>query len=180
MCVSSGPKRNRLADCNYYVYPKNYYAEAGMGKYEPLADHLRGLRTSDWAPRFTEIEDILGFSLPPSARKYREWWGNQTGAGHSQARGWQDAGWQVWKVDLNGERVIFRNPSSNRLRDERQLFEGKEDLFDLAAGYLGTRDRETIVQAALRALCEREAGRRLAQLGGTMPDLNVPPRRRFG
>ena len=151
-----------------------------MGKYEPLTDHLRGRDSAEWAPSFAEIEAILGFSLPASARKYREWWGNQAGAGHSQARAWQDAGWQVFKVDLNRERVILRQASSNRLRDERQPFEGKEDLFELAAGYLGTRDRETIVQAALKALCEREAGRRLAKLGGTMPDLKMPPRRRFG
>jgi hypothetical protein len=150
-----------------------------MGKYEPLADHLRYQRTGEWAPSFAQIEEILGFALPPSARKYREWWGNQAGAGHSQASGWQDAGWRVWKVDLDEGRVIFR-PSSNRLREEAQPFEGKEDLFDLAASYLGTRDRDTVVQAALKAFCEREAGRRLAQLGGTMPDLKIPPRRRFG
>ena len=151
-----------------------------MGKYEPLATHLKSSSANEWAPTFAEVEQVLGFPLPPSARKHREWWGNQAGAGHSQARGWQDAGWQVWKVDLDGERVIFRRPGSNRLREEAQPFEGKEDLFELAADYLGTRDRETIVQAALKALIEREAGRRLALLGGTMPDLKMPPRRRFG
>lgn len=151
-----------------------------MGKYVPLAEHLGGRDEDEWASSFAEIEGILGFSLPPSARKYREWWGNQTGAGHSQASGWQDAGWQVWKVDLDGERVVFRRRVANRLREEAQPFEGKKDLFDLAASYLGTRDYETVVQAALKAFCEREAGRRLAELGGTMPDLKVPPRRRFG
>jgi hypothetical protein len=151
-----------------------------MGKYEPLTDHLRNRGSEEWAPSFAEIEEILGFSLPASARKYREWWGNQSGAGHSQASGWQDAGWRVWKVDLDGERVVFQRPASNRLREEAQPFEGKEDLFEVAASYLGTRDRETIIQAALKAFCEREAARRLALLGGTMPDLKVPPRRRFG
>jgi hypothetical protein len=151
-----------------------------MGKYGPLADHLRGRGTGEWALSFAEIEDILGFSLPPSARKYREWWGNQAGAGHSQASGWQDAGWRVWKVDLGEERVVFQRPGSSRLREEAQAFEGKEDLFELAASYLGTQDREKVIQAALKVFCEVEAGRRLAELGGTMPDLKVPPRRRFG
>ena len=151
-----------------------------MGKYEPLTDHLKGRDPAEWAPSFAEIEAILGFPLPASARKYREWWGNQAGAGHSQARGWQDAGWRVWKVDLDEERVVFQRPGSNRVREEAQPFVGEEDLFDVAAGYLGTRDREKIVQAALKAFCEREAGRRLARLGGTMPDLKMPPRRRFG
>jgi len=32
---------------------------------------------------------------------------------------------------------------------------------------------------ALKALVEREAALALAKMGGTMPDLKVPPRRRF-
>ena len=151
-----------------------------MGKYEPLTAHLESRRSDEWSPGFAEIEDVLGFALPPSARKYREWWGNQAGPGHSQASGWQDAGWRVWKVDLDAERVVFQRRGVNRFKEEAQPFRGGEDLFELAAGYLGTRNRERIIQAALEALCEREAGRRLVQLGGTMPDLKAPPRRRLG
>ncbi len=151
-----------------------------MGKYEPLATHLESADVGEWAATFAQVEQVLGFPLPPSARNHREWWSNQAGAGHSQASGWQDAGWRVWKVDLDGKRVIFNRSGSNRLREDAQPFEGKEDLFELAASFLGTRDREAVIQAALMAFCEREAGRRLAQLGGTMPDLKVPPRRRFG
>jgi hypothetical protein len=150
-----------------------------MGKYEPLAAHLESASADQWSATFAQVEQVLGFPLPPSARKHREWWSNQAGAGHSQARGWQDAGWRVWKVDLDAERVVFQRPGSNRFREEAQPIDGKEDLFELAASYLGTRDRETIIQAALKSFCEREAGRRLAQLGGTMPDLKMPPRRRF-
>jgi hypothetical protein len=152
-----------------------------MGKYEPLTDHLQGRAPREWAASFTQIEKILGFKLPPSARRYREWWGNQAGAGHSQARGWQDAGWQVWKVDLRGEKVIFqRRAPEVGVGAERGPDETDEDLFDRASTYLGTKDREKILQEALKALCEREAARRLARLGGTMPDLVAPPRRRFG
>jgi hypothetical protein len=35
------------------------------------------------------------------------------------------------------------------------------------------------VRAALKALVEREAARRLARMGGTAPDLKLTPRRRF-
>ena len=151
-----------------------------MGKYEPLSTHLQAAKSGEWAATFAQVEQVLGFSLPPSARKYREWWSNQAGAGHSQARGWQDAGWQVWKVDLEGEKVIFRRRPSTGSRAAAVPGETVEALFDQASVYLGTADREKIVQEALRALCQREAGRRLARLGGTMPDLQVPPRRRFG
>lgn len=35
-----------------------------------------------------------------------------------------------------------------------------------------------VVNAALKALVERDAARRLARMGGTMPDLRPIPRRR--
>ncbi|HEX8621520.1 MAG TPA: hypothetical protein VF718_06065 [Allosphingosinicella sp.] len=151
-----------------------------MGKYEPLATHLESAAAGEWSATFAQVEQVLGFPLPPSARKHREWWSNQVGAGHSQARGWQDAGWQVGKVDLQEEKVIFRRrPVASWAGDAGQS-ESIEGLFEQASAYLGTDDRERIVQEALKALCQREAARRLALLGGTMPDLKAPPRRRFG
>ena len=141
----------------------------------------RGISRSEnsdcWTATFAEIEAVLGVSLPPSARKYREWWANQRGGGHSQAKGWGDAGWQVWSVDLKQRSVEFRRVAILPPKDS-----GDPDaaLFDSAARYLGVSDREQVIREALKALCEREAGRRLARLGGTMPELEAPPRRRFG
>ena len=151
-----------------------------MGKYEPLSVHLEAASAGEWSATFEQVEQILGFPLPPSARRHREWWSNQLGAGHSQARGWQDAGWQVRKVDLNRETVTFRRRTSEDRASVTGSNETVEGLFERASGYLGTEDREKILQEALRALCDREAARRLALMGGTMPDLKVPPRRRFG
>jgi hypothetical protein len=148
-----------------------------MGKYEPLTDHLRSRDTVTWTADFAEIERILGFPLPSSARNYREWWANQRGAGHSQKKGWQDAGWQVWKVDLAGEIVTFRNPGHPT---SAQGGDSEEALMERAGELLGTADRGEILREALRGLIQRESARRLARLGGTMPDIQAPPRRRFG
>ncbi len=41
--------------------------------------------------------------MPPSARKYREWWAN---GGHSQANSWLNAGWQVSFIEL-GKSITF-------------------------------------------------------------------------
>ncbi|MEA3062517.1 MAG: hypothetical protein QOJ94_2298 [Sphingomonadales bacterium] len=151
-----------------------------MGKYEPLARRLSTEIDAEWTVGFRELERLLGFPLPASARRYRPWWGNQKGAGHSQARGWQDAGWQVWKVDLEGEQVTFRRELGGP-GDEVQGAElSEEALYRQAGSYLGTSNRAQIVREALQALCAREAARRLARMGGTMPDLELPPRRRFG
>ena len=42
----------------------------------------------------------------------------------------------------------------------------------------GIRETSALVREALLEMRQREAGRRLAALGGTMPDLKAPPRRR--
>lgn len=42
----------------------------------------------------------------------------------------------------------------------------------------GLRTKSALVREGLKALIERESGRRLARLGGSQPNLEVPPRRR--
>jgi Arc/MetJ family transcription regulator len=54
-----------------------------------------------------------------------------------------------------------------------------DDLLAEAKKYTGVPETPTVVRMALEALIQREAGRRLAKLGGTEPDLEVPPRRRW-
>lgn len=150
-----------------------------MGKYEPLAAHLEEVGSNNWIASFAELEEVLGFALPPSAHRYREWWANQRGGGHSQAKGWQDAGWKVWEVDLAAKRVEFRRKAPSRAGDSGHSESSDEELMRRASLYLDTTDRSQIVREALKALCAREAARRLGRLGGTMPDLQAPPRRRF-
>jgi hypothetical protein len=153
-----------------------------MGKYEPLAAYLNAEQENVWIASFREIEAVLGFLLPPSARHHREWWGNQRGGGHSQAKGWQDAGWQVWKVDLQAQRVEFRRVGSEIERaGSRRDYARPENLDELlrqAGEMTGIADRDLLIREALRRLIAREAGLRLARMGGAMPDIKVPPRER--
>ena len=51
-------------------------------------------------------------------------------------------------------------------------------LMARAAELTGIKEKTALVRAALESLVQREAGRRLARLGGTMPDLVVPGRAR--
>ena len=55
-----------------------------------------------------------------------------------------------------------------------------DDLIAKAQKYTGLKEKSALVREALKALIEREAARRLAALGGSQPDLEAPPRRRFG
>ncbi len=52
-----------------------------------------------------------------------------------------------------------------------------DELVARAKRYTGIDETGALIRAALKALVEREAARRLARLGGTEPDLVAPPRR---
>lgn len=78
-----------------------------MSKYAPLRDHLLSLKSDHWSASFSEIEDVLGLSLPASARKFPAWWANQNPRSHVQCSGWLDAGWRASNLNLTAERVTF-------------------------------------------------------------------------
>jgi Arc/MetJ family transcription regulator len=53
-----------------------------------------------------------------------------------------------------------------------------DELVAEAQFYTGLKEKSSLVREALKALIEREAARRLALLGGSEPDAELPPRRR--
>ena len=85
---------------------------AARGKYAPLYAHLSVRGGQEWGTTFFELEKILGFELPPSARVHRPWWSNPgRSGGHSHALAWVAAGWRTKSVDLEAETLTFvRNP----------------------------------------------------------------------
>jgi hypothetical protein len=52
------------------------------------------------------------------------------------------------------------------------------DLLDQARALTGIQEKTALVHAGLEALIAREAGKRLAALGGTQPKLKAVARRR--
>lgn len=92
---------------------QRYGEMAARGKYRRLYGHLCNLRTQEWHASFSEIESVLGFELPASARLHRPWWGNQSGGnGHSQSLAWTVAGWETARVDMDAETVSLRRRTS--------------------------------------------------------------------
>ncbi|PZA09910.1 type II toxin-antitoxin system VapB family antitoxin [Rhodopseudomonas palustris] len=53
-----------------------------------------------------------------------------------------------------------------------------DELFAKAQKFAGLDEKSAVIKTALQAYVEREAARRLARLGGSMPDAKAPPRRR--
>lgn len=52
-------------------------------------------------------------------------------------------------------------------------------LLERAKELTGIEEKTAVVRAGLEALIAREAGKRLAALGGTQPQISDVPRRRF-
>ena len=53
-----------------------------------------------------------------------------------------------------------------------------DELIRQAREFTGIQEKTALIHAALRELISRGAARRLAALGGTMPDFQAGPRRR--
>ena len=88
---------------------QKYREMAIRGKYHRLYTHLCSFPAQEWRTTFREIESIVGFELPPSARLHRPWWSNQSGGnGHSQALAWSIAGWETADVDMDAETLLLR------------------------------------------------------------------------
>ncbi|MGZ8363799.1 MAG: DUF7662 domain-containing protein [Caulobacteraceae bacterium] len=77
-----------------------------MGKYDPLTHFLEANHTSELPMTFEEIERVVGHSLPPS-KQYPAWWSNNP-SNNVMTKAWLAAGYQTERVDIGGERLVFR------------------------------------------------------------------------
>lgn len=94
-------------------WEKNHGEMVRCGKYRRLYRYLCDLPLREWMTSFAEIEVVLGFALPASARLHRPWWANKNrGSGHSQALAWTLAGWETAEVDLDAETLLLRRKLS--------------------------------------------------------------------
>jgi hypothetical protein len=109
-----------------------------MSKYQPLGEFLGHLKGDYWRPTFLELERVLGFDLPASAKKKAGWWTGDDG----HARSWLDAGWHVEDVSLDKDRVTFRRgqPTEAAAPQEERSFDVRERL-DEARTWAGERQQ---------------------------------------
>lgn len=148
-----------------------------MSKYDELSRELSEMAGDEWHPSFAEIEKVLGFDLPPSAKKYYSWWANARNGGHSQAKGWMSAGWEVdpQSVDFNEETVRFiRTETGDKISTTGNL----ESLRKKARQFSGIQNAHELEKAAFTALIQHHAAKALIELGGSDPGAQAPTRRR--
>lgn len=89
-----------------------------MGKYERFRGFLQSLDSESQRLSFAEIERILGFKLPKSARSYPAWWSNDD-TGHSHARAWLEAGWRTGDVDMAARKVTLTRSGDGQVRTKQ-------------------------------------------------------------
>jgi hypothetical protein len=82
-----------------------------MSKYEPLYRWLVAKSASGITSiptTFQQIEAVLGFKLPDSARTSTPWWANEKGnTRHVQCKYWMSAGFETRNLSLATESVTF-------------------------------------------------------------------------
>lgn len=90
-----------------------------MSQYEKLKNFLSKQTNLTQRMTFGEVEKTLGFSLPPSAYKYRAWWANNPiPSRHSYV--WISIGWKVEELDLAGQKVTFQRMGNSQPANPRQ------------------------------------------------------------
>jgi hypothetical protein len=85
----------------------------GPIEYLSLHKYLDGRFASTVVLTFAEIEDLLGFALPDTARRHQEWWTNADpdSSASAQSRSWIQAS-RTAKPNLLAQTVVFERASA--------------------------------------------------------------------
>jgi hypothetical protein len=78
-----------------------------VGKYEALGQFLKGQPTEEVLLSFSEIERVIGGTLPPSAYAHRPWWSNNP-SNSAMTRVWLEAGFKTERVDMAAKKLVFK------------------------------------------------------------------------
>ena len=79
-----------------------------LSKYAVLGQFLNSVSVREITLTFAEVEEILGFELPPSARRGKGFWINTVNDFVPPCGpGWVSVGWRVVSRDVEKEMVTF-------------------------------------------------------------------------
>ncbi len=163
----------------HYAY-NNTLLQDSMSKYDPLRRYLENREADQTPMTFAEMEGVLGFPLPNSARA-RSWWSNNPGS-HVGVPAWRDAGFKVSRVDVGSEKVIFvraaREPAAQPVSEDTvtvrlddMSFAARKLLDDYAAEASG--DKAAAVSRALHEAAIARRGRLIDAIRPTGPKSDV-------
>lgn len=97
-----------------------------MNKYKSLGQYLANHSKEKKRVTLTleEMERILGFSLPKSAKNYRTWWANTYSLSRCKD-GWLNYGFELDQVELNKEPpfITFKRARNNKKEKYKNYFQ---------------------------------------------------------
>ena len=109
MVLAKGRESEAARVLSEYLPTKGDDGKVGQrvhsGKYQALSGWLAGQDLDTVRVSFAEIEEILGFPLPPSSRRHPAHWHSYDGS--AVVRAIRDAGWRVSRLDLTQKVVTF-------------------------------------------------------------------------
>jgi CBS domain-containing protein len=87
--------------------PTEETIRAGDSTYAGLALFLKAqpAHTDSRTLSFEQVEQVIQYPLPKSARVHRAWWSNDPS--HSHAAQWLDVGWRAQGISMTEQRVTF-------------------------------------------------------------------------
>ena len=134
-----------------------------MAKYDPLERYLSAQPDVGCTLTFSQIEEIIGAPLPPSARRHKSWWGNDST--HVQAQTWMGVGWMTDPPRLDEETVLFRRacfspspPEMFPVGDHAQVIVRKLDTAIVAALKRKAKHKGHSLEQELREILTCAAG----------------------
>lgn len=99
-----------------------------MGIYTPLTDWLNSRNLDQISLSFSEIEEIIGKSLPPSSYKYSRWWINDEN--NSQGKSWINAGYTVTNYKQIAKEHVVRLKKMDCICKKSLNYYAKCDWFE--------------------------------------------------
>lgn len=134
-----------------------------MSKYVPIQHFLEKTGREHIPMSFEQIEEILGFSLPPSALKHRAWWSNNT-SNSVMTESWMKAGYKTTDVDMESRRLVFRRDPTPAASTPADMERGGSDggARDESAPHQRARPANSLV-GRLKGYLSIRAGTDLAQ-----------------
>ncbi len=87
--------------------PSEEEPQAGDSTYAKLAVFLNAqpAQVHSRTLSFDQLEQVIQYSLPKSAKVHRTWWANDPN--HPQAAQWLDVGWRAHGISMTEQRVTF-------------------------------------------------------------------------
>ena len=116
--------------------------QLGGNKYIKLSDYLKNSNKDIIELTFTDIENILGFKLSESARKYRPSWANTTNI--SFPCSWIKVGYKVVKIDMEKEEVTFARGSLENNYTSNRTYTCTGDKYYKLTNYLKYSNKDII------------------------------------